>query len=85
MRMTPAIAADWGQMVQSLADYIRTSLSRAAEAEQLASREADPVAKAELLGLANDWRKVAADYQYVEKLENFMETFKAPDGPMSAH
>ena len=64
-------------MAQALADYIRASLDRAAEAEQLASREADPVTKAELQELANGWRKVAADYQYVEKLENFMKTFKA--------
>ena len=85
MRMTPAFAAVLDQMSEALADYIRASLKRAAEADQLASREADPVAKAELQELANAWRKVAADYQYVEKLENFMETFKAPDKPMSAH
>ena len=72
-------------MAQALADYIRASLNRAAEAEQLASREADPVAKAELQGLANDWRQVAADYQYVEKLENFLKIHRLPDGPLCQH
>jgi len=72
-------------MVQALADCIRASLDRAAEAEQLASREADPMTRAELQELANGWRKVAADYQYVEKLETFLKTHKLPEGPLSEH
>ena len=72
-------------MSNALADHIRASLDRAAEAERLASREVDPVAKAELLELASGWRQVAVSYEYVEKLENFLETHKASEGPLSAH
>ena len=42
-------------------------------------------AKAELLDLASGWRQCAVNYEYVQKLENFLKTFKAPDGPLSAH
>jgi hypothetical protein len=73
------------QMSIALADYIRACLDRAAEAERLASREVDPVAKTELLELASGWRRVAVSYEYVEKLENFLKTHKAPKGPLSAH
>jgi hypothetical protein len=72
-------------MSQTLSDHIRACLDRAVLAERLASRETDPVAKTELLELASGWRQCAVSYEYVEKLENFMQTFKAPDGPQSAH
>ena len=72
-------------MSKALADHIRACLDRAAAAERLASREIEPVAKAELLELASGWRKVAVGYEYVEKLENFLKTYKAPDGPKSTH
>ncbi len=68
-------------MSQTLAEHIRACLDRAALAERLASRETDPMAKTELLELAGGWRQCAVSYEYVQKLENFMETFKAPDGP----
>ena len=71
-------------MSQTLAEYIRACLDRAELAERLALRETDSVAKAELLELASGWRQCAVSYEYVQKLETFMETFK-PDGPMSAH
>jgi len=72
-------------MSQTLADYIRDCLDRAALVERLALLETDPVAKAEFRDLASGWRQRAVSYKYVQKLETFMETFKAPDGPMSAH
>ena len=72
-------------MPKALTDHIRASLDRAALAERLASRETKPVAKAEFLELARGWRQVAADYECVEKLENFLKTHKAPKGPQSAH
>ena len=72
-------------MSKALADHIRASLDRAAAAERLASREVDPVAKAELLELASGWRQVAVSYEYVEKLDNFLKIHKAPDEPLSAH
>jgi hypothetical protein len=65
--------------------HSRACLFRAAEAERLASLEIDPVAKAELVELARAWWKCAADYQYVEKLENFMNAPKPPKEPPSAH
>ena len=60
-------------------------LDRAELAERLASRETEPVAKAELLDLASGWRQVAVSYEYVERLENFLKTHKAPKGPQSEH
>ena len=72
-------------MSDTLADHIRACLDRAALAERLASRETDPAAKTELLELASSWRQCAVSYEYVQKLENFLKTFKAPDGPLSAH
>ena len=73
------------QMTDALSDYIRACLARAAEAERLASHETNPATKTELLELASSWRQCAASYEYVQKLENFMKQFKAPDKPMSAH
>jgi hypothetical protein len=72
-------------MSNALADHIRACLDRAAEAERLASCEVDPVAKTELLDLASGWRQVAVSYEYVQKLENFLKTHKASEGPLSAH
>ncbi len=72
-------------MSKALAGHIRTCLDRAATAERLASREVEPVAKDELLELASGWRQVAVSYEYVQKLENFLKTFKAPKGPQSTH
>ena len=72
-------------MSKALAGHIRACLDRAASAERLALRETDPAAKTELLELAGNWRQCAVSYEYVQKLENFLENFKAPDRPMSAH
>jgi hypothetical protein len=72
-------------MSKALAGHIRACLDRAAAAERLAFREADLVAKAELLELAGSWRQCAVSYEYVQKLENFLKTFKASQGPMSSH
>jgi hypothetical protein len=69
----------------ALTEQIRACLDRAAEAERLALGENEPVAKAELLDLASGWRKVAADYQFVEKLDNFLKIYKTPKGPQSTH
>ena len=71
-------------MTKAMAEYVRACLDRAAEAERLASQEPDRKAKAELLHLASNWRQVAADYEQVEKLENFLKTYKAPT-PLSEH
>ena len=72
-------------MSETLASHIRACLDRAELAERLASRETEPVSKAELMEMASSWREVAAGYQYVEKLERFLKTHRAPDGPQSAH
>ena len=64
---------------------IRRCLDRAAEAERLAACELEPAAKAELMELASSWRNVAADYQYVQKLDNFLKISKAQNGPLSKH
>ena len=72
-------------MSKALAGYIRACLDRAAAAERMALREKEPMAKAELAQLASGWRKAAADYQFVEKLDNFLKVYKAPKGPQSMH
>jgi len=69
----------------SLADYIRRCFDRAAEAERLAASEIEPSAKAELLELASSWRKVAADYEYVQKLENFLKTHRVTKASPPTH
>jgi hypothetical protein len=65
-------------MAKALPRHIRASLDRAEEAERKASEEADPQARAELLILADCWRKVAADYEHVEKLESFLSAHEVP-------
>ena len=60
-------------------------MDRAEEAERLTPCEVDPVAKTELLELASSWRQVAVNYEYIQKLENFLKTHKAPEVPLSAH
>ena len=72
-------------MPQPLAELIRSCLARSAEAERLAAFEPDGAAKTELLELASSWRQVATSYEYVGKLESFLKTHKASDGPQSAH
>ena len=72
-------------MSKALAGHIRACLDRAAAAERLASREVEPAAKDELLELASGWRQVAVSYEYVQKLENFLKTFKTPKVPQSTH
>lgn len=72
-------------MSKALAGHIRACLDRAAAAERLALRETDPAAKTELLELAGSWRQCAVSYEYVQKLENFLKTHKASEGPLSAH
>jgi hypothetical protein len=72
-------------MSKALAGHIRACLDRAAAAERLAMGETDPAAKTELLELAGSWRQCAVSYEYVQKLENFLKTFKASQGPMSPH
>jgi len=72
-------------MSKELAGHIRACLDRAAVAERLALLETDPAAKTELLEHASSWRQCAASYEYVQKLENFLKTFKAPQGPLSPH
>jgi len=72
-------------MSKALAGHIRACLDRAAAADRLALRETDPAAKTELLELAGSWRQCAVSYEYVQKLENFLKTFNASQGPMSPH
>jgi hypothetical protein len=72
-------------MFEELEGHIQHCFERAALADRLAALETEPVAKAELVELASGWRKVAADYQFVEKLDNFLKIYKAPDGPQLKH
>ena len=63
-------------MAQSLAKLIRYSLTRAAEAERFAAILTERQAKTELLNLASGWREVAAQYEYVDKLDTFLKTYR---------
>ena len=64
-----------------LSRCIQSCLARSAEAERLAEIEPDAAAKAELLSLASSWRQVAAEYQYVAKLESFLKAHHPADYP----
>jgi hypothetical protein len=72
-------------MPQPLAELIQSCLARSAEAERLAAIEPDEVAKTELLDLASTWRQIAASYEYVAKLENFLKAHHPPDQPTREH
>jgi len=70
-------------MPKPLGDYIRGLPRPFGGSEGLAPKEIDPAAKAELLTLADNWRRAASDYQHVEKLECFPSTYKASAQPSS--
>ena len=72
-------------MAQPLAELIRSCMARAAEAERLAAIEREGTAKTELLNLASSWREVAAKYEYVDKLENFLKTHHPADQSTRKH
>ena len=72
-------------MAKLFANDIQRAMDRAAEAERLAWRATDPAAKAELLDLANQWRKVAAEYEQVEKLETFLRMHNGRPVQSSEH
>ena len=72
-------------MTKLFANNIQRALDRAAEAERLASQENDAGAKAELLDFAKQWRQVADDYQYVEKLETFLKRHNGRPVQASEH
>ena len=72
-------------MPQTLSTCIQSCLARSAEAERLAALEPDGAAKTELLNLASSWREVAAKYEYVDKLENFLKTHDPADQPTREH
>lgn len=84
-RLVMANCAAVARMTIDMAGHIRACLDRAAAAERLAAREGEPAAKAELLELAGGWRQVAADYQYVQKLENFLKTHRVTKASLPAH
>jgi hypothetical protein len=60
-------------------------MARSAEAERLASLEPEGEAKTELLNLARSWREVAAKYEYVDKLENFLKIHHPADQSTREH
>lgn len=72
-------------MAEPLAELIRSCMARSAEAERLAAIEPDEAAKTELLNLASSWREAAAQYEYVDKLENFLKTHRPADYPTREH
>lgn len=72
-------------MPQTLSTCIQSCLARSAEAEWLAAIEPDAAAKTELLTLSNTWRQLAASYEYVAKLENFLKTHHPADQQPREH
>ena len=72
-------------MAEPFAEFIRSCMARSAEAERLAAIEPDEAAKTELLNLASSWREAAAQYEYVDKLENFLKTHRPADYPTREH
>jgi hypothetical protein len=72
-------------MAKLFANDIQRALDRAAEAERLASQATGPATKADLLELAKQWRKVAAEYEQVEKLESFVRMHNGRPVQSSEH
>ncbi len=52
-------------------------LWHAAECELQAERASDPLAKQSFLDLAARWRRIAATYEYIQRIDRFISRPKA--------
>ena len=53
-------------------------LAHATECELQAERASDPVAKQSFLDLAARWRRIAATFQYIERVDRFLGPKSTP-------
>jgi len=67
----------WGSgMLQGLNPKVVACLERAAAAEQRACDARDVELRAEHLDMADRWRKLASSFEFVEKVDRFLDSYK---------
>ena len=64
-------------MLQKLSDNIAECLSHAVEAQRRADEAADAATKQEFAEMADRWRRLADSYQFVERINHFLDSTKA--------
>ena len=60
-------------MLQRLNDRAIECLARAAEMEERAYESLNAQARADFFDMARRWRKLAESYQFVERIEDFLD------------
>jgi len=64
-------------MLQKLTDNIAECVSHAVEAQRRADEAADSASKREFADMADRWRRLADSYQFVERINHFLDNTKA--------
>jgi hypothetical protein len=59
-------------MLQQASPAVSHCHARAAESEHLAKLAQDPFLKKQYLGLADTWRKLAENREFVERMDRFL-------------
>jgi len=67
-------------MLQKLSDNIADCVSHAVEAQRRADAAADLESRREYADMAGKWRRLAESYQFVERIERFLDTAKTTAG-----
>lgn len=63
-------------MLQKLSDNIAECLARAADAQVRADEASDSATKRENARMAESWRRLAESYQFVERINDFLDNTK---------
>ena len=75
LNAAPRVMVRWGTgslMLQKLGDHIAACLERADKCIAASTVETDPRVQTQLLDLAQQWRHVAKNYEFVASLEKFL-------------
>ena len=67
-------------MLQKLSDHIAECVSHAVAAQHRADAAIDPTSKREFADMADRWRRLADSYQFVERINHFLDHTKAIRG-----
>jgi len=63
-------------MLQKLSENIAECLAHAAKAERRADEATDSTIKREAADMADRWRRLAESYQFVERVNRFLDNTK---------
>jgi hypothetical protein len=63
-------------MLQKLSDHVAECVSHAVEAQRRADEVIDPTTKREFADMADRWRRLADSYQFVERINRFLDNTK---------